>query len=89
MPRFKPAGTLKADRAVGRRRWLVALIIVAVLIAAGKIYGAVTQRESPVDVLLMKITSPVNQANISNSSSSSNSLPMWGSSVCPTPENPP
>lgn len=59
MPRFKTSGSMYTDSRRGRRRWLIAFIILALLIASIKSCTLLTGRTNPVDQAITTLTSPV------------------------------
>ena len=59
MSRRRTASSLKQEPRGPRRRWLIALLVVTLLVAAVKITTLVTGRTNPVDQALITVTSPV------------------------------
>jgi rod shape-determining protein MreC len=59
MPRPKTAGRGKPERRGPPRRWLIALLLVTLLVAAVKLTTLVTGRTNPVDQALITVTTPV------------------------------
>jgi rod shape-determining protein MreC len=59
MARFKSTGRTKGDQRVGARRWIVAFVIIALVIVAGKAYTWGTGRPNPVDSVIRTLATPV------------------------------
>jgi len=59
MARFKPVGRTKGDQRIGVRRWIIAFVIIALVIVAGKAYTWSTGRPNPVDSVIRTLATPV------------------------------
>jgi len=59
MPRLKPSSNVFPEERRGRRRWLIAIIVLALLVASIKSCTLLTGRTNPVDQAITTLASPV------------------------------